>query len=107
MFADVVDDADIGVIQGSSGPSLTQKSLLGEVYTGVGRAGGRRACGCFRSEKTIRDELDGDFALEPGVQRAINIAHAAGAYLFNDLVRSKDSSRGDHQRPKAFGFTSQ
>ena len=101
LFADVVDGADVGMVQGGRRPGLAQEALMGKVDPGVRSAGGRRTAGArIGAEKAVGDELESDFAFESGVQRAINVTHTAGANLFYDSVGPKDSSRSDHRRPK-------
>ncbi len=39
------------------------------------------------SGEELGEDLDGDVAIEPGVARAIDLAHAAGAERSNDGVR--------------------
>src|ERR1700678_1465256 len=107
LFADVVDGADVGVVQGGCGPGLAQEALMREVEAGVWSACGRGAGGSFGDQKAVGDELESDLAFEPGIERTIDVTHAAGADLIYHSVGPKDSTSGDHSCPKAFGFTSQ
>ena len=107
LLADVVDGADVGVVQGGDCPGLAQKAPMGEFGAGARSARGRGAGGRVRDQKAIGDDLKSDFPFEPWIERAIDLTHAAGAYLLYDSVGSKDSARTDHSSPLAFGFTSQ
>ena len=51
LFADVVDDADIGVGQGGRSPGLAQKSLVGEVYREWGVPAGDGLAGASAARK--------------------------------------------------------
>ena len=52
-----------------------------------------------RDQKAVGDELESDFTFEPGIERAIDLAHAAGTYLLDHSVGPKGSARTDHSRP--------
>ena len=70
LFADVVDGADVGMVQRGSGLGFAAKALqrlavLGDVFG---------------------EELQGDEAIEPGVFGFVDDAHAATAQLFDDAV---------------------
>src|SRR5215469_16760090 len=68
-FSDIVDSADIGMIERGSGPSLALKAFPG---------GNRR--------KFLRQDFYSYVAMEPCVPRAINFAHPALADGGKDLV---------------------
>jgi hypothetical protein len=70
-------------------------------------AQGRRTGWGLGNQEAVGDKFESDFAFEPGVERPVDVTHAAGAYLVYHFVGPKDSARTDHSRPKAFGFTSQ
>jgi len=93
LLAHVVDGADVGVIQGGGRPGLAQETLVGKVDTRMGGAGRRRTAGALIGvEKAVGDELQSDFAFEPGVQRAIDITHTAGADFFDYPVGPENRS---------------
>ena len=64
---------DVGVVQRTGGARLAFKTR--EMLLVVGESGGKK--------------LDGDFAGEPRIAGAVDLAHAAGADGLDDLVRSK------------------
>ena len=70
VFADVVDGADVGMIEGGGGAGLAAETL-----EGLGIAG-----------DFIGQEFEGDEALQAGVFRFVDDAHAATAELFDDAV---------------------
>ncbi len=70
LLADVVDGADVGMVQGRSRLGLALEAgqrlgVLGDV---------------------IRQELEGDKAMQPGVFGLVDDAHAATADLLNNAV---------------------
>jgi hypothetical protein len=65
VLADVVDGADVRVVEGGSGPGLALESLPG---LAVG-------------EQAFREELEGDAAPEPRVLGLVDDAHASAAEL--------------------------
>ena len=70
VLADVIDSADVGVVQGGGGLGFAAKSLerlavLGEFF---------------------RQEFQGNEATETGVLGLVDDAHAAAAQLFDDAV---------------------
>src|ERR1700730_5350448 len=67
---DAVDGRDVGMVQRCEQLSfaLEPGDALGVLGEGVGK------------------DLEGDLPLEPGVQGAIDLAHAAGAERRNDLI---------------------
>ena len=73
MPADVVDGADVRIVQRGDGARFLLEALPRF------RIGRERA----------REHLDGNRAIEPRVARAIDLAHAAGADRGDDLVRTK------------------
>jgi len=62
-FADVVDGADVRVVQRGDRPCFTLKSLTRNLGAG----------------QIPRQDLDRDLAFESCVARAIDLTHAAGA----------------------------
>ena len=73
MPADVVNGADVWVVQGGDGSRFLLEALPRL------RVGRERA----------REHLDGNRAIEARVARAIDLAHAAGPDWGDDLVRTK------------------
>ena len=69
--AEVVEDADVGMIQGGDGPGLTLEAL----------AQVRASC------QLRREDLDRHRPIEPRVPGPVDLAHAAGAEQRGDLVR--------------------
>src|SRR5579872_3619931 len=69
---DVINLADICVIQGGDGPCL--------------------ACNAFG--ELLVDCLDSDNAIESGIARLVHLAHAAGADELSDFIRSQPGSGG-------------
>ena len=70
FFADVVNGADVGMVQGGGGfgfaaETLERLAVLGDVF---------------------REEFQGDEAIEAGVFGLVDDAHAAAAQLFNNAV---------------------
>src|ERR1700736_4561905 len=70
VFADFVDGANIGMIQGGSGTSLTTKSFERLRV----------------SRQFIGQEFEGDEAAKLGVLGLVHDAHAAATQLFDDAV---------------------
>ncbi len=70
MGSDVVDLANIGMVQGRGGARLTVEA---------GRYGRR-----FR--EILGKELDGDVAIKPGIVGTVDLAHPAAAQQFQHLV---------------------
>jgi hypothetical protein len=62
LMTDVVEDADVGMIQQGNGLGLALEPLPGNLICG----------------ELCRKNLEGDDPLEPGVARAIDFAHATG-----------------------------
>ena len=52
----------------------------------------------FVGGKAIRQHLDGDMAVEPGVTRAIDLAHATRADRREDFVRTKSGAGGERHQ---------
>ena len=73
LAADVVQDADVRVIERRDCPRLALEALTQL------RVGGQRT----------REDLDGDAAIEPRVTGSIDFAHAAGSERFDDFVRTE------------------
>ncbi len=70
LFANVVDGADVGMVEGRGRLGLAAKALqdlavLGDVF---------------------REEFQSDEAIEPGVFGLVNHTHAATTQLFNNAV---------------------
>ena len=78
LVADVVERANVGMVQRRNGSSLAVKALPG-----------------FRIlRKMRRKNLDGDGAVEASVERAIDLAHAARAQRRLNFVRTEFRARG-------------
>ena len=87
-LADLVDLADVGMVQGGGGFGFAQKALLGG---GVGF-------------EVFGEEFQGDVALEHRVAGEVHLTHAAGADLPSDLVACRVAGargrvRGVRHRP--------
>ena len=80
--ADVVEDTDVGVVEGGDGAGLTLEAL--PQRRAPGEVGGK--------------DLDGDGPVEARVPRAIDLAHAAGAERSGDLVRAEPRARIEGHR---------
>src|SRR5512143_2018004 len=70
MLVDVVDGADIGMIEGGSRFSFSPEPLQGVMISG----------------EFFRQELQGDKTMESGVLGLVDDTHATAAKLLNDLV---------------------
>ena len=70
LFADVINRADVGVIERGCGLGFALET--GERL---------RIAGNF-----IGQELEGDKAMQPGVFRLVDNAHATAAELFDDAI---------------------
>ena len=70
LFANVVDGADVGVVQGGRRFGLTPEALQ---------------CLTILSH-VFRQEFESDETIEPGVFGLVNDTHAAAAQLFNNAV---------------------
>jgi hypothetical protein len=79
MLADVVQGADVRVVQGGDEPRLLLKPLE--------RIATRRTRG---------EHLDRDLAVQPCVARTIHLAHAASAERRNDFIGSQTTT-GDER----------
>ena len=75
---DLVDGADVGMVQRGGGLGFLKEPLLSGVVFGQIR----------------REELDGDRALEAGVRGLVDDTHPALAELANDPVRPEGGTRG-------------
>jgi hypothetical protein len=84
LGADVVEHADVGVLEGGDGAGLPLE-----------------ACPADRVRGEVRGEdLEGDGAAEAGVAGLLNLAHAPGPEKAEDLVRPEASARLErHGRP--------
>ena len=80
-FADVVDRADVGVLQGGHGLRFSLESLASS-----SRIGGMR-----------RQQLDGHVSGKSLVTRLVDLAHAARTNGGNDLVRA-EAGASSHAR---------
>ena len=81
-FLEAVDVRDVGVIErcehlGFAGEAGQALGVLGEV---------------------LRQDLDGDVAVEPGVARAVDLPHASLTELGGDLVRTESRAGGQRHR---------
>ena len=81
MLADVVERADVGVVQRRGRAGLALEAFRGQ------RIGGSR----------LGQELDRDVATEPEVFGAVHDAHAAGAQPIDDAVVRDNGT--DHLEP--------
>ena len=70
IFADVVDGADVGVVQCGSG-----LGFAAEAGEGLGIFG-----------DVVRKKLEGHEAVQAGVFRFVNDAHATAAKFFEDTI---------------------
>jgi len=78
LMADVVERADVGMVQRRDGPGLAVEALPGLGI--VGEMSGKN--------------FDGDGSVETRVARTIHLAHAACTGRGNDFVRSNSCARG-------------
>jgi hypothetical protein len=78
LAADIVENADVGVLQARDGPGLTLKPGA-EIR--------------IRTEVGGKD-FDGDGALQPRVARLVDLAHAARAQCADDLIRPELGAGG-------------
>ena len=70
-LADVVDDDDVGVIEGGGGASFSKEPMDGESAVPL----------------AVAHQLDGNRTPEPGVHGAVDLAHAPAAdHLFEAIV---------------------
>jgi hypothetical protein len=80
VLVDVVDCADVWVIQGRGRLGFTLESLQRLAVPG----------------QRLGQELQGNWAFEPGVLGLIHYAHSALAQLFDDLIAAgKDRAGGE------------
>ena len=77
-FADVVDGADVRVVQRGDRPCFTLKPLARDLGAG----------------QISRQHLDRDFAFESRVARAIDLAHSAFAKFGGDFIRAEPVASG-------------
>ena len=70
VFADFVDGADIGMVEGGGGAGFATEAL--------------QSLRVLRD--IVRQELEGDKAAERGVFGLVDHAHAAATQLFNDAI---------------------
>ncbi len=97
LFPGVINCAYVGMIQRRRRPGFAQKALMRCMAGGVGRGCGRRVPGSrrggsasqIRNQVAIRDQLQSDFALQPGIEYAIDFAHAAGADFLQQTIRTE------------------
>jgi hypothetical protein len=81
-FPYVVNRADIGMIERRSGPRFALKTFP------------RSTCGKSIRRKGLRQNFDGDVAVEPRIARFIYFAHATRANGRKDLVWAEEFTRG-------------
>src|SRR5205809_7520304 len=86
MATDVVDSTDVRIVQRGNRARFVLEALPRF------RIGCERAC----------EHLDGDGAIEPGVTRAVDLAHAARAQRRDDFVRTKTGARVERHLEQAF-----
>ena len=79
VVADVIERDDVGMVQGGGGACF-----LLEAGDAIRIADGQ-----------LREHLDGDFAVQPGVDRAIDFAHSACAKPVGDPIRTEGRARGE------------
>jgi hypothetical protein len=79
LLADVVQRADVGMVEGGDGSCLAFEPL--PVHRIVGE---------------LREDLDGDSALEPCISRTVNLSHSAHTEHGENLVGSQTRSRGQY-----------
>ena len=77
--AEVVEDADVGMIQGGDGPGLTLEAL----------AQVRASC------QLRREDLDRHRPIQARVPGPVDLAHAAGAERRGDLVGAEAGAGGE------------
>ena len=77
LLADVIELADVGVIERRNGARLALETFFGVALVG----------------KMLRQNLDGDGSLQAGVAGAVDLTHAAGADGRLDLVGAEFGSR--------------
>jgi hypothetical protein len=81
-LAQVEDRQDVRVGKGGDGPRLALEPLEGAA---IGR-------------QQLGQDLDGDFAAEPGIPRPVHLAHPSGADRREDLVGSEANAGGKAHR---------
>src|SRR5262249_62397073 len=74
VFPNVINGADVGVVECRSSPSLTLEALQG----------------LFVSGEFLRQELQGNLAAEPGVFGLVHDTHATATQLLQDAVVRDD-----------------
>ena len=89
--ADVVDAADVGMVQRGDRPGLAL-----EACPRIGIAG-----------DVARQDLDGDRAIEARVAGLVDLAHPAGAERRGDLIRAEPGAWGSAIVESVCGFYSQ
>ncbi len=77
LVSDIVQSADVGVLQSGNGLGLALEALL---EGGVGR-------------EVRGQDLDGDAAVEAGVAATIDLSHAASTERGEDFIRAKLGAR--------------
>ena len=85
LLADVVDGADIGMVQSGGRPGLALEAVQGLRVLG----------------NIFRQELQSDKAVQPGVFGLVNHAHAAATELLDDAVMR--DGLADHWRTMLLG----
>ena len=89
LFADVIDGADVGVIQGRRSLRLATEAA--------------EALGIARD--FVRQKLQGDETVQARVLGLVNHTHAAAAELLDDAVM-RDGLVDHKQMPRLFGLSS-
>ena len=79
-MTDIVQRADMWMLQGRDGPRLAFEALL-QIWV-------RRNMG--------RQDLDRDRTVEPGIARALHFAHPAGAQSRQNLIRTEFGAGIEH-----------
>src|SRR5262249_10574980 len=82
VLVDVVDRADVRVVQGGGGPGLAAEALQRVAVVGV----------------PFGQELEGHVPAEPGVLGPVDHAHAAAAEALQDAVMRDDLADGARAR---------
>src|SRR4029453_7022865 len=79
LVSDVVQDADVGMVQAGDGPGFALEALAQVLIVG----------------QVLGEDLDRDRAGETGVLRAVYLAHAPGPQWSEDLVGAETGARGE------------
>jgi hypothetical protein len=105
LLPNVINRADIGVVQHAGGLRLAQKPPLRQGTGCRWRTAAhrrRRATAAKRLRQVaLRDKLDRNLAAQPRILRPVDVAHAAGANLLQYPVRTELCSLRDCHAPQA------